>query len=176
MASSLLNPAPVSGSVFNQHARLGNDRDFMKLEDLANEQYMNHMLSEGPQMVAKAANELAVSENQIVRGMGGFMGDIDANSMLVVDNTQGRIGDKKKPQAGVFQPPLLKLGKFNADVANDLSAMPYTRTSRAGGQDITEALPQEIGVLPTSTGLNNLGPAIDFYGMQIGESTRGSYN
>lgn len=179
--ASFLNPAPVmpaKGGVFNTQARLGADSDFMTLEDLANVQHMNHMLSEGPEILKAAAHNLAVTESQIIRGMGGFGGEVDAHSMLSVDRTQGRIGDKKKPQDGVFMAPLLKEGKYDATAANKLAMMPHTRTSRAGGEDPTELLPQELGVMANPAGFAKFGAAVDTHNVysRVGESTRGSYH
>ena len=178
--ASMLNPAPImpgQGSVFNQQARLGADADFMKLEDLANVQYVNRMISEGPELLKAAAHNLAVTESQIIRGMGGFGGEIDTHSILSVDRTQGRIGDKKQPQEGVFMAPLLKEGKYDATAANQLAMVPHTRTSRAGGQDVTEVLPQEIGLMANPAGFAKFGAAIDVHNVysRVGESTRGSY-
>ena len=180
MASFLTPASPVvsqGGPFFNATARLGSDTDFMTLEDLSNVQYVNRMLSEGPAMLKAAAHNLAVTESQIISGMGGFLGDIDAHSILSVDRTQGRIGDKKKPQDGVFMAPLLKEGKYDATAANKLATIPHTRVSRAGGEDPTEVLPQELGVMASPSGFTNFGNAVNSHNLysRIGESTRGSY-
>ena len=179
--ASILTPAPImppKGGVFSTQGRLGADADLMTLEDLANVQHVNRMLSDGPQVFKAAAHDLAVSESQIVRGMGGFLGEVDSHSMLSVDRIQGRMGDKKQPQEGVFLAPLLKEGKYDATAANKLAMMPHTRTSRAGGEDPTELTPQELGVMASPAGFTKFARAVDSYNVynRVGESTRGSYH
>jgi len=175
----LISLALPMDSFLNNNARLGADGSVMKLEDYANMQAANYMLTPFKQAVSGAANELSLSESQVVRGWGGHGGDVDVWSMLSVDKTQARDGDKRAHQPRLFATtPALKAGRYNADAASNLMHPPHTRISRAGG-DITEVQPREIGLMTEadSARLAGLGNAVAVHGSfgRIGESTRGSY-
>lgn len=166
-------------SFLNNNARLGADISVMKLDDYANMQAANYMLTPFKQAVSGAANEMSVAESQVIRGWGGHGGDVDVWSMLSVDKTQARDGDKRAHQPRLYATtPALKAGRYNADAASTLMQAPHTRISRAGG-DITEAQFQELGLMTwaDSVRLAGLANAVDVHGSfgRIGESTRGSY-
>lgn len=168
---------PTPSGFLNMNARLGDDASVLKLEDYANAQSANYMMTPWKAAVAPAANQLVASESQIIHGRGGHGGDVDVWSMLTVDQTQARVGDKRINQPRLFATtPALKRGRYDPDAANSLLAPPQTRTSRAGG-DITEILPREIGLASDAdyARLAGIGNAIDNYGVGVGESTRGSY-
>ena len=171
---------PASSGFFNNSAGMGSDAAVLQLDDYANAQSLNYLTTPWKQAISLAAKELAVTEAQVIRGSGGHGGDVDVWSMLSVDRTQGRHGDKRAHQPRMFATtPALKwgaTGQYNPDAANDLMAAPHTRTSRAGG-DITEVLPREIGLANAAdhARLAGLGNAIDAYGTRTGQSTSGSY-
>ena len=162
----------------NNSGRLGSDESVQTLDDYANTQRTNYMLLPFKSAVASAANELAMSEPQVIRGGGGHGGDVDVWSMLTVDRQKGRDGDKRVNQQRLFActPALKKVGGYDADAANDLMSAPYTRISRAAG-DITEVQSRELGLATAAdhARLAGLGQAIDVFGNGMGQSTRGSY-
>jgi hypothetical protein len=171
-------PTPSPAGFLNNNARLGSDASVLKLEDYANMQAANYMLTPWKSAVAPAANELAVSEPQVIAGSGGHGGDVDVWSMLSVDQTRGRDGAKRVHQPRMFATtPALKRGQYNPDAASQLYSAPHTRISRAGG-DITEVQSREIGLASEAdhARLAGLGTAIDMFGVGTGESTRGSYD
>lgn len=170
-------PAPSPAGFLNTNARLGADASVMKLDDYANMQAANYMMTPWKSAVSGAANQLAMSEAQVIRGSGGHGGDVDVWSMLSVDQTRGRDGAKRVNQPRLFATtPALKRGQYNPDAASQLYSAPHTRISRAGG-DITEVQPREIGLASEAdhARLAGLGTAIDMYGIGVGQSTRGSY-
>jgi hypothetical protein len=180
LSIELVMAFPTSSGIFNNSGGLGSDTAVLQLDDYANAQSLNYLTTPWKQAVSQAANELAMTETQVIRGTGGHGGDVDVWSMLTVDRTQGRHGDKRVHQPRMFATtPAMKwgaTGQYNPDAASALMSAPHTRISRAGG-DITEVLPQEIGLTNAAdhARLAGLGNAIDAYGTRTGQSTRGSY-
>ena len=106
---------PAPSGFLNNSGRLGTDSAVLKLDDYANAQSLNYLTTPWKQAMASAANELAVSEPQVIRGTGGHGGDVDVWSMLSVDQTQSRIGDKRgEPAPDVRNDSRTQVGRDRA--------------------------------------------------------------